>query len=761
VARTRWLALTLALTMTACTAGGGGTGGSGPEGPSSSPPTALPGDLVLASSLVAFDACDDFLAYVQEQALEIVTPYGIEGGGGWYGADMMVDEGEMEDAAGDADGAVAASEPGTEREFVEGEDYSGTNVQEQGVDEPDHVKTDGRTLYVVTEGQLNVLDVTGETPELLTTVPLRDAWDAQLLLDGDRLLVTSSAYGAIPFEGERVAGDVLPIPGWGGVTSVTLLDVSDPSDPVAVERLTVDGATLSSRLVDGVARVVVRTEQGNLPWVYPQGSGIRAERTALEANREVIRDSVAEDWIPWFVHETADGDETEGPLLTCDRITHPQDFAGLGVLTVLTVDLEGGELRPGPEALGVLAGGDTVYASPDTLYVATTQWVDWEGMSERARNRRADEMTTEIHAFDISDPRTVGYLGAGVVPGTLLNQWAMSEYEGVLRVASTIGDPWGWGGGSRPSESAVTTLALEDDALVTLGQVTGLGLTERIYSVRFIGDIGYVVTFRETDPLYTLDLSDPSDPTVVGELKILGYSAYLHPMGDDLLLGVGQDADLQGQTQGTQLSLFDVSDLSDPQRIDQVTLSDGSSEVEYDHRAFLHWPATGLTVVPYSRWRWDEETGNEDVQMGAVAFTATRDGGLERLGLLSHRDWMKQAWVEQYGEDWLEEFAPDEAGEDWLEDTEAASTDDVPADDDVTDEAPEDDADEWIDDAEVAFDEPGGWSVEAGRWWDWNYWTQLRRSVVIGDRLLTVSDLGVGSHDLETLADLGWAAFDR
>jgi hypothetical protein len=749
VARTRWLALTLALTMTACTAGGAGGGGSG-TGPGGNAPTALPDDLVLASSLVAFDACDDFLAHVQDKALEIVTPYGIEGGGGWYGMEM--EAGEMEDDAGAADTAADGAMARPEAELVEGEDYSGTNVQEQGVDEPDHVKTDGRTLFVVTEGQLNVLDVTGDTPELLTTVPLRDAWDAQLLLDGDRLLVTSSAYGAIPFEGERVAADVLPAPGWGGVTSVTLLDVSDPAEPVALERLTVDGATLSSRLVDGVARVVVRTEQGNLPWVYPQGSGIRAERAALDANREVIRESVAEDWIPWYVHQTADGEETEGPLLACNRITHPQDFAGLGVLTVLTVDLGAGDLMPDADGLGVLAGGDTVYASPDALYVATTQWVDWEGMSDRARERRAHEVTTEIHAFDISDPRTVDYLGAGVVPGTLLSQWAMSEHEGVLRVASTIGDPWGWGGGSRPSESAVTTLALEDDALVRLGQVTGLGVTERIYAVRFIGDVGYVVTFRETDPLYTLDLSDPSAPTVVGELKILGYSAYLHPMGDDLLLGVGQDADLEGQTKGTQLSLFDVSDLADPRRIDQVTLVDGSSEVEYDHRAFLYWPGTGLTVVPYSRWRWDEETGNEDVQMGAVAFTATRDGGLERLGLLSHRDWMQQAWVEQYGEDWLEELAPDES-RDWLEDTEAAAADDV------TDEAPDDVEDEWGDDDEVAFDEPG-WSAETGRWWDWNYRTQLRRSVVIGDRLLTISDLGVGSHDLETLDDLGWAAFD-
>lgn len=739
--RSLTLVLVAALTVTACS-----SGGSGPDDRSGRPPTVLPDDLVLASSLVGFDACDDFLTYMQEQALEIVTPWGL-GSSGYAmaadGAETAVDDAAMDDAGG------APTEARSADLLVEGEDYSGTNVQERGVDEPDHVKTDGRTLYVVSNNQLVILDVTGDAPEELATIELRDTWDAQLLLDGDRLLVTSSTYGAIPFAGERIAADVLPVPGWSGTTTVTLLDVSDPADPVAVERLTVDGATLSSRLVDGVARVVVRTEQGNLPWEYPQGSGIRAERTALEANRELIRSSVAEDWIPWFVHETADGQETEGPLLACNRITHPRDFAGLGVLTVLTVDLDAGELVPGEEALGVLAGGDTIYASRESLFVATTQWVDWERLSGSARERRLRDVTTEIHAFDISDPRAVAYLGAGVVPGTLLSQWAMSEYDGVLRVASTIGDPWGWEG-SGPSESAVTTLALDGDRLVQLGQVTGLGLTERIYAVRFIEDVGYVVTFRETDPLYTIDLSDPADPQMMGELKILGYSAYLHPVGDDLLLGVGQDADLAGRTKGTQLSLFDVADLADPQRIDQVTLTGGTSDVEYDHRAFLHWPPTGLTVVPFIRWEVQPRSGFEEVIAGAVGFTADREDGLQRVGLLTHRGLARDAFLDQQGEDRLDDLVrqPDEP-----------AVDEDPAT--GAEEAPDDSerGDDWLSDGEVVVPDAG--ASDRGRWWDDSWQTQIRRSVVVGDRLLTISDVGVMVHDLTTLEDLGGLVFER
>ena len=175
----------------------------------------------------------------------------------------------------------------------------------------------------------------------------------------------------------------------------------------------------------------------------------------------------------------------------------------------------------------------------------------------------------------------------------------------------------------------MTTLAEQGGYLVPRGTVDGLGKGERIYAVRFMGDAGYVVTFRETDPLYTLDLSDPDAPRVRGELKIPGYSAYLHPVGDGLLLGIGQDADEEtGRVQGLQISLFDVSDLARPARLQQRRLGDrfSSSAVEWNHHAFLWWPATKLAMLPV----------DSEGFAGVAGFTVDRAGGIAELGRISH-----------------------------------------------------------------------------------------------------------------------------
>ena len=180
----------------------------------------------------------------------------------------------------------------------------------------------------------------------------------------------------------------------------------------------------------------------------------------------------------------------------------------------------------------------------------------------RTRRPSPEGVRTEIHKFDISSPVKTQYRGSGTVSGYLLSQWSLSEHRGVLRVVSTESPAW-WGAG-RETESFLTTLRASGGALVQAGRIGELGKGERVYAVRFVGDTGYVVTFRQIDPLYTLDLSQPERPRVLGELKIPGYSAYLHPIGEDLLLGVGQDADENGRPLGTQLSIFDVSDLRKP-----------------------------------------------------------------------------------------------------------------------------------------------------------------------------------------------------
>jgi uncharacterized secreted protein with C-terminal beta-propeller domain len=216
-----------------------------------------------------------------------------------------------------------------------------------------------------------------------------------------------------------------------------------------------------------------------------------------------------------------------------------------------------------------------------------------------------------LHKFVTAPLGATTYRGSGEVPGTLLNQYAMSEYNGVLRVASTVSERRGWVNPGQVTEGLVTTLDEQGGALRQLGQVGGLGRqdNESIRAVRFIGERGYVVTYRSQDPLYILDLRDAAAPKVVGDLKIPGYSGYLHPIGENLLLGVGQSGldettgvkpsppSRRGQM-GVQFSLFDISDAARPRRIDTQTYGGGVAAAEFDPKAFLYWQPRNLIIAP-------------------------------------------------------------------------------------------------------------------------------------------------------------------
>jgi hypothetical protein len=354
--------------------------------------------------------------------------------------------------------------------------------------------------------------------------------------------------------------------------------------------------------------VVTTSFDQRLPFVQPNQFGLD-EDSALERNKEIIDESSVEDWLPRWFEEDADGGF--GPMasvLPCESVAAPSDFAGLGLTWIASIDA-GGDGTPIGSA-GIVSTGDTVYASTDNLYVATQIW-DWQRnvpmplddqvVSPDEPVENPGPPPTLIHQFRLDEGTDASYVASGAVEGRLLNQFAMSEHNGDLRVATTTDD---WGGFGEQSESTVFVLRPEGDELREISSVGGLGKDEQIYAVRFIDDLAYVVTFRQIDPLYVIDLTDPANPVEAGELKIPGYSAYLHPVGEGLLLGVGQDATDTGRTTGTQLSLFDVSDPTDPQRISTLPIG-GSSEVEWDHKAFLFWPDDGTIVLPVSPG-WNE-----------------------------------------------------------------------------------------------------------------------------------------------------------
>ena len=577
-----------------------------------------------ASRLVAFRSCGDLLGYVRAQAAKLAGPYGLGG---------------AVDLGGIATGAPARSAA------VQGVDYSGTNVQEEGVDEPDLVKTDGDTVFAVANGRLESVDVRDPKPRLVDTLKLDGGWSHELLLYRDRLLVLSrGGYWAEPLP----AASTRLMPWTPSQSVVSEVDVSNPKALRVVRKLTFDGAYVAARLVGRSARIVVTSQLPHaLPFVPPAADTPEARAAATRRNRSVIASAPLSTWLP-----TAKVGGRKRSLVQCNRVRRPAAFSGLGLLTVLTVDLSKG-LDP-VDSTAVMTDGRIVYASPGNLYVTTERWAD---RPDPAAPTKADDgVATAIHRFDIADPAKTHYRGSGSVSGFLLSQWSLSEYRGVLRVVSTETPAW-WGAGGE-SESFLTTLRPSGDSLVQAGRVGDLGRGERVYAVRFVGDTGYVVTFKQVDPLYTVDLADPARPRVLGQLKIPGYSAYLHPIGPDLLLGVGQDVDANGRPQGTQLSLFDVSDLRHPARVAQATLGLGWSEAESDHHAFLYWPKTGLAVLPFDQKAVGFRVGRSSIErVGTVAHVGSSairrslvvgpslltvsDGGVlsSALGTLGERGW--------------------------------------------------------------------------------------------------------------------------
>lgn len=613
-----------------------------------------------ASALEPYDSCGALLEDVQARAAERVGPYGLEGTSsvGFATSRTFEETGAAIDVATDGPvaSAPAAAPDAAQRSsnVGDGSGSSTTNTQVAGVDEPDLVKTDGTTLYSTLDGRLSIVDLAGDTPVLQGSLDLPTGTQGgggipagidqpQLLVEGDRVLAIAQGWGGDGGDGPMT--DDLPnrwTPG-GPSTELTLVDVADRTAPRILERLSVDGTLLGARLVDGRAHLVTSTGGPRLDFVYPTGNG--GEPVAEATNQKVIETSVIEDWLPQARTLGPDGElRRAGPAVACEAVSHPGVDAGEGTVTVLSVDVDGGTLAD-HDATAVQAAGETIYASGGTLYVATHQMPPPEAFEDPAA-LPATGLVTSIHAFDLAEAGPAAYLATGEVEGRLLNQFAMDEHEGVLRVATTVDGAWG-PGADGTSESFVTTLERRDGDLVELGKVGDMGRGEQIHSVRFLGEVGYVVTFRQVDPLYTIDLSDPASPTVTGELKIPGFSSYLHPTEAGKLIGIGQDADPEtGMTTGTQVSVFDVSDPANPLRTAQWTLPGGSSTAEGDHHAFLWWAAEDLLVVPMSSSQIvpmdDAQRGVPTWFEGAIGLDVT-DAAIGERGRIVHEP---RPWVE-------------------------------------------------------------------------------------------------------------------
>jgi len=502
-------------------------------------------------------------------------------------------------------------------------DYSGTNTQEEGVDEADIVETDGEYLYVLSGGRLLIVD----------------AWPAQQISVGDPIDIEGAA-AAMYLHNDRLTVLSSSSPQWwlqpmdlrvldfaGGHNywrhdphvNVTVFDVSDPTAVEIVEETHLDGSLVSSRMIDDRLYLILRND-GILDgpvWALDEQTG-EYTYEAEAAYRQRLADLLA-DWMPEYtsVIDGPDGQvEQTGSLVVGSNVFIPDDKSGQEILSVVAFDVADDEV--GPSTSTTVAGvTGQVYASTESLYIvsASHSWRPVFGILDAAN-------LSHIYKFDLTAD-DVPLSATGTVPGHVLNSFSMDEEDGTFRIATNE-----WAG---ERSNNVFVLEQRGEELQVVGSLMNLALTERIYSARFMGDTAYLVTFRQVDPLFAIDLSDPTAPVVAGELKIPGYSAYLHPLGEDHLMGFGRDADDTGRVRGMQLSLFDVSDLTNPVRRDVYLFEDQdwweNSEALYDHHAFSFFPAYDLLALPI-QIGWSE--------FSMTAFTVTGDDGIELLGKVNH-----------------------------------------------------------------------------------------------------------------------------
>lgn len=589
-----------------------------------------------AEGLVPYDGCDELLGHYRRELRATATPWGL--GGGFGSGRLFAAEGDAAaSVGGSAVRAAAPAAAGAGADQAVGAGGTGTNLQEQGVDEPDRVKLRDGRLVVLAKGRIQVLTAEAE-PRVVGSLRLgggqEDSWGSELLLVGDRALVVAPGWkpGPQPEDPATATARTSVFNPGTPTTRLVLVDLAQ-DQPRLLEEATYDAQYVSARLTGSTVRLVT-TNRPQPPQTQPRQPGPAAEQEALAANQAAADTLGLRALLPQVVRQDAAGTVLQtGNAVDCARTTHAEEPRGVSTLLVATLQPEQG--LAASDSTAVTTDGDLVYASDDRLYVATGRWgttgpvrpVDDTAKGDAVAPAPTDEVTTELHAFDTGSATRTRYVGTGSVPGYVLGRWALSEHEGVLRVATTRQPPWD---GERRGESSSMVVKLEERGgdLVETGRVEGLGKTEQIKAVRYFGDLAAVVTFRQTDPLYLLDLAGA--PKVLGELKVPGFSTYLHPIGGGKLLGLGQEADASGRVTGIQASVFDISDPSAPTQVSRVQLGQAWSPALDDSRAFTYDPAKRLAVFAFSAY--DDRTGQGST--GALGLSVSEAGTVSEVGRL-------------------------------------------------------------------------------------------------------------------------------
>jgi len=514
-------------------------------------------------------------------------------------------------------------------------DYSPTNIQVEGVYEADIVKTDGKYIYFILASKIVIVEAyPAENAEVLCEIELNGNLEGMYIME-DILVIIETVYGYSESEEQYI---------YETRTHVKVYDVEDRETPVLTQDVSVDGNYINSRMIgDHVYVITNKTTYGtddetDLPNVY------LGENT-MEIPAEEILHSPEEP-----------GGRQFTTVLSFNVRDLEEDVEHLSCATILTSWMS------------------NIYVSQDNIYITGTKWYSEEDCQE----------TTSIHKIHL-DAGELDYVASGRVPGRLLNQFSMDEHDGYFRVATTIGQVWQSG-----EDTSFNHLYVLDEKLNIVGKLENLAPGESIYSARFMDGRCYLVTFRKVDPFFVIDLSKPHAPKVLGELKITGYSDYLHPYDENHIIGIGKETE-DGLNQGVKISLFDVSNVSNPREIAKFEIGDRGthSPVLNDHKALLFDKARNLLVIPVSvaekvtTGRSPAGESGYPTWQGAYVFHISVENGLELRERITHHD----------------------------------------------------------DDAEVNHE----------RWYGYYSREDIKRSLYIGDVLYTLSDAKIQMHDLESL----------
>jgi len=549
---------------------------------------------------------------------------------------------------------------------------SKTNNQVAGVDEADFIKNDNKYLYVVSNKAFRIVQAwPAQTAAQIAKIPI-EGEPRKLFVEGDRALVyvavtppnpnpnpsgssSSSSSGSSGSSsgssgrGECTYGyDCVPS-GDGTATKVLVFDITNRAAPTKLREIDLSGSLLSARRIGNAVHTVVVDTSGRVDDVkyYPEYS---ADSCDPKADKDTQKAQMIKVWEDLRAKNLAAIASTnileklptvkEGGALAipaCGGYFRPNIAEGTTFTSVVSLDL--GTNAGNINSATVVSDPGVVMASETGLYMSVPHTRS-PGMPWYGGGMEGEEQASTVHKFRVgATPSLTGYEASGIVKGRVLNQFALDEWQSNLRVATTTGHA--------PSEKTHSTLSIlerKDKSLAVIGKVDNIAPTEDIRSVRFDGSRGFVVTFKKTDPLYVFDLGNPFAPSIAGELKIPGFSTYMHMMDAQHLLTIGYDAADQGSFAwftGVMLQIFDVSDMKNPMLTHKEIIGTrgSSSEALNNHLAFNYYAPKNLLALPMTVCEGGNTGGGYGTTMtfsGLKVYDVTTGAGFHLKGQVTH-----------------------------------------------------------------------------------------------------------------------------